>query len=385
MLPDHISPEKWARFKKAADQYQTPFLLIDLPTVAEKYNELRDGFDFASIYYAVKANPHADILKLLAKMGSSFDIASTYELDQVLANNVEPERMSFGNTIKKRDDIRYFYDKGVRLFATDSEADLRNIAEYAPGSRIYIRILTEGSEGADWPLSRKFGCNPEMAVELAVLANKLGLEPYGISFHVGSQQRHIDVWDAAIAKVKVIFDRLREEHAIQLRMINMGGGFPAQYLTKANEFSVYCQEIIRFLKEDFGDNPPEIILEPGRSLVGDSGLLVSEVVLISRKSATSLNRWVYSDVGLFNGLIETLGEAIKYPLMSERDGETEEVVLAGPTCDGMDIMYEDYKYELPLSLEIGDRLYWCSTGAYTSSYSSIEFNGFPPLKSYILD
>lgn len=385
MLPDHISPEKWARFKKAADQYQTPFLLIDLPTVAEKYNELRDGFDFASIYYAVKANPHADILKLLAKMGSSFDIASTYELDQVLANNVEPERMSFGNTIKKRDDIRYFYDKGVRLFATDSEADLRNVAEYAPGSRIYIRILTEGSEGADWPLSRKFGCNPEMAVELAVLANKLGLEPYGISFHVGSQQRHIDVWDAAIAKVKVIFDRLREEHAIQLRMINMGGGFPAQYLTKANEFSVYCQEIIRFLKEDFGDNPPEIILEPGRSLVGDSGLLVSEVVLISRKSATSLNRWVYSDVGLFNGLIETLGEAIKYPLMSERDGETEEVVLAGPTCDGMDIMYEDYKYELPLSLEIGDRLYWCSTGAYTSSYSSIEFNGFPPLKSYILD
>ncbi|BBB26557.1 type III PLP-dependent enzyme [Amphritea japonica] len=385
MLPDHISTEKWARFKKAADQYQTPFLLIDLPTVAEKYHELREGFDFASVYYAVKANPHARILKHLADLGSSFDIASVYELDQVLAHNVAPERMSYGNTIKKRDDIRYFYEKGVRLFATDSEPDLRNIAEYAPGSRIYIRILTEGSEGADWPLSRKFGCNPEMAVELAVLAKKLGLEPYGISFHVGSQQRHIDVWDAAIAKVKVIFDRLREEQAIQLRMINMGGGFPAQYLTKANEFSVYCQEIIRFLKEDFGDNPPEIILEPGRSLVGDSGMMVSEVVLISRKSSTSLNRWVFSDVGLFNGLIETLGEAIKYPLLSERSGETEEVVLAGPTCDGMDIMYEDYKYELPLSLEIGDRLYWCSTGAYTTSYSSIEFNGFPPLKSYVLE
>lgn len=385
MLPDHISTEKWARLKKAAEQYQTPFLLIDLPTVAEKYQELRKGFDFASVYYAVKANPHPRILKLLAELGSSFDVASVYELDQVLAHNVEPERMSYGNTIKKREDIRYFYEKGVRLFATDSEADLRNIAEYAPGSRIYIRILTEGSEGADWPLSRKFGCNPEMAVELAVLAKKLGLEPYGISFHVGSQQRHIDVWDAAIAKVKVIFDRLREEHAIHLRMINMGGGFPAQYLTKANEFSVYCQEIIRFLKEDFGDNPPNIILEPGRSLVGDSGLLVSEVVLISRKSSTALIRWVYTDVGLFSGLIETLGEAIKYPLLTEREGDTEEVVLAGPTCDSMDIMYENFKYELPLSLDIGDRVFWFSTGAYTTSYSSIEFNGFPPLKSYVID
>lgn len=381
-LPDHISDPKWARLKAAADQYETPFLLIDLPTIAEKYQQLQQGFDFASIYYAVKANPAREILKLLAELGSSFDIASIYELDQVLEHNVEPERISYGNTIKKRADIEYFYNKGVRLFATDSEADLRNIAEYAPGSKVYIRILTEGSEGADWPLSRKFGCNPEMAVELAVMAKKLGLEPYGISFHVGSQQRHIDVWDAAIAKVKVIFDRLREEQAIHLRMINMGGGFPAQYLTKANEFSVYCEEIIRFLQEDFGDNPPEIILEPGRSLVGDCGLIVSEVVLISRKSSTALNRWVYSDAGMFNGLIETLGEAIKYPLCTERDGdgETEEVVLAGPTCDGMDIMYEDYKYELPLSLEIGDRLYWFSTGAYTTTYSSVEFNGFPPLK-----
>ncbi len=384
-LPEHISPEKWSRLQAAASRYETPFLLIDLPTVAEKYQELREGFDFASIYYAVKANPAPEVIGLLAGLGSSFDIASIYELDKVLAHDVSPNRISYGNTIKKSKDIAYFYERGVRLFATDSEADLHKIAEHAPGSRVYIRILTEGAEGADWPLSRKFGCNPDMAIELAVLANKLGLVPYGISFHVGSQQRHIDVWDAAIAKVKVIFDRLREEYAIHLRMINLGGGLPAQYLTKANDFSTYCEEIVRFLKEDFGDNPPEIILEPGRSLVGDCGLLVSEVVLVSRKSPTALCRWVYTDVGLFNGLIETLGEAIKYPLCTERDGETEEVVLAGPTCDSMDIMYEDYKYELPLSLEIGDRLYWFSTGAYTTSYCSIEFNGFPPLQYHCVE
>ncbi len=249
---------------------------------------------------------------------------------------------------------------------------------------MYIRILTEGAEGADWPLSRKFGCSPEMAVELAVLANELGLEPYGISFHVGSQQREIDVWDGAIAKVKTVYDRLYNDHGIALKMINLGGGFPAQYNQKTNDFQTYVEEITRYLTEDFPDDIPEIIMEPGRSLVGDSGVMVSEVVLISRKSSSSLERWVYTDVGKFNGLIETLDESIKYRIYTERDGEEEDVILAGPTCDSMDIMYENHKYQMPLSLDIGDRLYWLSTGAYTSSYCSVEFNGFPPLKSYFV-
>jgi len=387
-LPEHISPEQWQRTKALADTQETPFLVIDLDNIRQKYMQLVQGFDYARIFYAVKANPADEVIALLAQLGSNFDIASTYELDKVMRHGVEPGRISFGNTIKKARDIRYFHDKGVRLYATDSEADLRNIAAQAPGSRVYIRVLTEGSEGADWPLSRKFGCNPEMAIELAVLAQELGLVPWGLSFHVGSQQRDIDVWDGAIAKVKVIFERLLADHGIALTMINMGGGFPASYLHKANEFAVYVQEITRFLKEDFGDEVPEIILEPGRSLVGDAGILVSEVVLISRKSATALERWVFTDVGKFNGLIETLDEAIKYPLASERDedpqAEFEEVILAGPTCDSVDIMYESYRYRLPLSLEMGDRLYWFSTGAYTTSYSSIEFNGFPPLKYYVI-
>lgn len=223
-----------------------------------------------------------------------------------------------------------------------------------------------------------------MAIELAVLARDLGLQPYGVSFHVGSQQREIDTWDGAIAKVKVVFERLFTEHGIALKMINMGGGFPAQYLQKNNDISVYLEEISRFLTEDFPEEVPEVILEPGRSLVGDSGVMVSEVVLISRKSSTALERWVYTDVGKFNGLIETLDESIKYQVLTDKAGETEEVVIAGPTCDSMDIMYENHKYALPLSLEIGDKLYWMSTGAYTSSYCAVEFNGFPPLRTYFI-
>ena len=166
--------------------------------------------------------------------------------------------------------------------------------------------------------------------------------------------------------------------------MNMGGGFPADYLAKTNPLAVYAEEINRYLSSHFGDAIPAIYLEPGRGLVGEAGILVSEIILISKKSKPDLKRWVYTDVGIFNGLMETLGEAIKYPVYTEKSGECGDVILAGPTCDSMDIMYEHFKYQLPLSLEIGDRLCWLSTGAYTASYSSVEFNGFPPLKTHYL-
>ena len=381
-VEDYYPRATFQRIKALADQQETPFVVIDRQTIADSYDQLVSCFPFAKIYYAVKANPATEITELLRDKGSNFDIASIYELDKVMKAGVSADRISYGNTIKKARDIRYFYEKGVRLFATDSEADLRNIAKAAPGSKIYVRILTEGSNSADWPLSRKFGCNPDMALDLLILAKQLKLEPYGISFHVGSQQRDIDVWDAAIAKVKVIFERLKEEDGITLKMINMGGGFPANYIAKTNDLQTYAEEITRFLKEDFGDELPEIILEPGRSLIANAGILVSEVVLVARKSRTAVERWVYTDVGKFSGLIETMDESIKFPIWTEKKGEMEEVIIAGPTCDSADIMYENYKYGLPLNLSSGDRLYWFSTGAYTTSYSAVEFNGFPPLKAY---
>ena len=381
-VEDYYARDTFQKMKAFADTQETPFVVIDTAMISKAYDDLRAGFEFAKVYYAVKANPAVEIIDLLKDKGSSFDIASIYELDKVMDRGVSADRISYGNTIKKSKDIRYFYEKGVRLFSTDSEADLRNIAKAAPGSKIYVRILTEGSTTADWPLSRKFGCQTDMAMDLLILARDLGLVPYGISFHVGSQQRDISVWDAAIAKVKVIFERLKEEDGIVLKLINMGGGFPANYITRTNSLETYAEEIIRFLKEDFGDDLPEIILEPGRSLIANAGILVSEVVLVARKSRTAVERWVYTDVGKFSGLIETMDEAIKFPIWTEKKGEAEEVVIAGPTCDSADIMYENYKYGLPLNLAIGDRLYWLSTGAYTTSYSAVEFNGFPPLKSF---
>lgn len=387
-LSDYCTDAEWKKVKDFAQGKETPFLVIDLAIIKQKYEELTNCFPMAKVHYALKANPGAPVISLLRELGSHFDVASIYELNKVLDAGVDPEHISYGNTIKKAAHIKYAYEKGVRMFATDSKADLQNIAENAPGSKVFVRILVEGGETAEWPLSRKFGCHPDMAVDLLVQAKHQGLQPYGISFHVGSQQKDIAVWDAALSKVKYMFDWMKYEEEIELKMINMGGGFPANYISEVNPIQTYAEEILRYLHDDYGDELPEIILEPGRSLVGESGVLVSEVVLISRKSRTDLKRWVYIDVGLFQGLIETLGESIKYPIYTDKmDSRPQEgsVVLAGPTCDSTDIMYENASYQLPLNLAVGDRLYWLTTGAYTNSYSSVEFNGFPPLKTYYIE
>jgi ornithine decarboxylase len=376
-----ITPERFSFLKEKTLNSETPILVMDLDLIKKRYLDLGRCLPFAQIYYALKANPMNEIISMLHELGSNFDLASRYELDQVLALGISPKRVSFGNTIKKKKDIEYYYKKGVEVFVTDSEYDLKNLAEAAPGSKIFFRILTEGT-GADWPLSRKFGAHPDMIYRLIIQSVELGLIPWGISFHVGSQQRDIGQWDD-VARCKYLFDAVAEQ-GIELQMINIGGGFPANYVDPTFDIDQYSEEIVRFLKDDFGDNIPQIILEPGRSLVADAGVIVSEVILVSKKSKNNIYDWVYLDVGKFGGLIETIDESIKFPIYFDKEGLSEEIILAGPTCDSMDILYEHYKYHMPDSTVPGDRAYIFTTGSYTQSYSSVNFNGFPPLKAIIL-
>lgn len=383
MLSEYINTDYWDAIKKFSENKETPFLVVNLDIIRNNYLQLVKAFKEADIFYAVKANPHIEILKLLSSLGSCFDVASIYELDRLLEIGVDPSRISYGNTIKKSNHVKYAYDKGIRLFATDSENDLINISKYAPGSKVFIRLLVEGSSTADWPLARKFGCSIEKVKYLISVAKNLNVEIYGLSFHVGSQQRDVNMWEYALLKVKNVFDWAKAE-GVNLKMINMGGGFPSKYVYSAENLDVYSDKIHSALASHFDGYCPRIILEPGRSMVGDAGVIVSEVVMVSKKSQFDSHRWVYLDVGKFNGMIETLDECIKYPLYCEKDGEKSEVIIAGPTCDSMDILYENYRYELPLNLCEGDRIYWLSTGAYTASYCSVEFNGFPPMKVYCI-
>ena len=181
-----------------------PCLVVDLEVVRENYLAFAKALPDTRVFYAVKANPAPEILKLIADLGSCFDTASIGEIELVLAAGATADRISFGNTIKKEKDVARAYEIGVRLFAADSEAEVEKIARAAPGSKVFCRILCDGS-GAEWPLSRKFGCDPAMAPRVLELAHRLGLVAHGISFHVGSQQNDPKAWDRALATAGAIF------------------------------------------------------------------------------------------------------------------------------------------------------------------------------------
>jgi ornithine decarboxylase len=366
-----------------------PVLVVDLDVVRDNYAKFARALPDTRVFYAVKANPEPAVLKLLAELGSCFDTASVVEIQLALDAGATPERISFGNTIKKERDIARALELGVRLFAVDCEAEVEKIARAtaltgAEDVKVFCRILCD-CVGAEWPLSRKFGCAPEMAVDVLEHAHRLGLEAYGVSFHVGSQQRNTESWDVALASASMIF-RACAERGIHLSMVNLGGGFPTKYLKSVPAVEAYGESIFRALSKHFGNRLPETIIEPGRGMVGNAGIIESEVVLVSKKSRDEDEvRWVYLDIGKFGGLAETMDESIRYPIRTGRDDDhMAPCVLAGPTCDSADVLYEKEPYLLPVSLEIGDKVLIEGTGAYTTTYSAVAFNGFPPLKSHVI-
>jgi ornithine decarboxylase len=358
-----------------------PCLVVDLDVVRDNYQAFAKALPDSRVFYAVKANPAPELLRLLVSLGSCFDTASVAEIEMVLAAGAAPERVSFGNTIKKERDVARAHALGVRLFAVDSKAEVEKIARAAPGAKVFCRFLFDCA-GAEWPLSRKFGCDPDMAVDVLEHAHRLGLEPVGVSFHVGSQQRRTQAWDLALKSASAIF-RACAERGINLSMVNLGGGFPTKYLKEVPAVQSYGRSIFRALRKHFGNRIPETIIEPGRGMVGNAGVIEAEVVLVSKKSERDPLRWVYLDIGKFGGLAETMDESIRYPIRTPRDGDAlGPCVLAGPTCDSADVLYEKRPYDLPVSLEIGDKVLIEGTGAYTATYASVAFNGFAPLKAY---
>ncbi len=360
-----------------------PCLVVDLEVVRDNFHAFEKAMPDSKIYYAVKANPAPEILRLLASMGSSFDCASVAEIEMAMDAGATADRISYGNTIKKERDVARAFELGIRLFAIDCVEEAEKIGRVAPGSKVFCRVLTDG-EGAEWPLSRKFGCVPAMAIDVLRHSKALGLTPWGVSFHVGSQQVNLDAWDRALGDAKRVFATLAEE-GIVLGLVNMGGGFPTRYLKDVPSAQAYGQAIFGALRKHFGNVLPETIIEPGRGMVGNAGTIKTEVVLISKKADNDNQRWVYLDIGKFGGLAETMDEAIRYPISTPRDGDAvAPCVLAGPTCDSADVLYEKNPYPLPLSLCIGDEVLIENTGAYTTTYSAVNFNGFEPLKAYYI-
>lgn len=370
------------KFLELLERYETPFIGMDLNIVRENYNNLKENFGEGKIYYAVKANPNREILKLLLDLGAYFDIASKGELDLIFSLNVHPDKISYGNTIKKSKDIAYAYSKGVKLFVADECQEVEKISKYAPGSKLFVRLEPHESD-SDWPLTRKFGTTKENAKILLRKGKELGLLPFGISFHVGSQCYDKLAWRANILESKEVFDELKKE-GIKLSFLNTGGGMPVRHVRHIPSVSEICEEINNVVSESFTNNKDIILAaEPGRSLVGNGGILASEVILKSNKHGKD---WVYIDAGRFHGLFETI-EGFKYEVKvlgkdkKIKKGKLKNIALAGPTCDSVDTIYDNIL--LPENIEIGDTILFINSGAYTSAYSTC-FNGIQPPEIYFI-
>lgn len=373
---------KLARFLESG-AFSTPAIIVDLDRVTENFGMLQAALPDAAIYYAVKANPAAPVLDRLVGLGSRFDAASIAEIRACLDAGAAPGAISFGNTVKKTSAIAEAFARGIDLFAFDSDEELEKIAAAAPGSKVYCRLAVS-QDGADWPLSRKFGTSGEHARDLLIAADARGLVAHGVSFHVGSQQTGVGAYRTAIGQAAMVFSDLRAR-GIDLRLLNLGGGFPVRYREAIPSIATFGDAIMDSVRAAFGNNVPDLLIEPGRAVVGDAGVAVSEVVLACTRREDEDRRWVYLDIGRFGGLAETEGEAIRYRISAPGvTGAEIPCVIAGPSCDGVDVMYRDTPYCLPEGLASGDTVLIHETGAYVTTYASQGFNGFQPPQEHYL-
>jgi len=355
---------------------ETPFLLMDKDKVMEKASLIGQNIRNSTVFYAVKANPDIEVIKLADKLGMGFEIASEGELKLLSTIGVKPERIISSNPVKTFKFLKMSASYGVNYFAYDSEAEVDKMAAFVPRCNVYVR-LSVPNEGSEWPLSKKFGVEVERAAELLFYARGKGLNPVGVTFHVGSQCTNVYNWNSALDKAKALWD-ITERNGLRLSLLNIGGGYPIKYTKNVVDVDAIEKNVDRLIREKF---PPgvRIFIEPGRAFVGDAGIFVTSVI---GKANRGDENWLHIDVGVFNGLMESVG-GIKYTYIVEtkREARTKKKwTLAGPSCDSFDVIDKNVSLPEP---EIGKLVLILSGGAYTISYAS-EFNGFSIPKTILI-
>lgn len=353
----------------------TPSLILDFNIINSTYERFLKAFPGGEVYYAMKANANPLINRLVAERNGGLEIASAAELERALEAGVDGERIICSNPIKNAVFLKQMYQVGVYAVVVDSSFEVEKVARYAPGMRVYIRLAVDNT-GSVLPLAGKFGVSGEMALELADQARNLGLEPIGLSFHVGSQCLSPSNWVNAIRACGEVW-RMARERGHDFYLLDIGGGFPAGHYHDASiptiesigtaamaAIETYIPYHAEFLK---------LVLEPGRGLVGESGRLL---VTVEGKAQRGDDTWLYLDAGVFNGLMETYEGFPPVVSLLDEDADSRATcryTLAGPSCDSCDVIARNI--ELP-EIHIGDRLVFYDAGAYTNEYA-VAFNGFP--------
>jgi len=367
-----------ALVRKSLKKHTTPFMLIKRSILVKQYQLFRKHLPQVQIYYAIKANPHPEIIKTFLRLNVKFDVASAAEMKSVIDLGASPDQVIFANPIKSSDDLKMARSYRVKFTVFDNEPELYKIAKHCPGARVLLRIKV-ANLGSIVELSLKFGADPDQATFLLKKAKQLGLTPAGICFHVGSQCMNPGNYVQALEVTAAIFKEMRREN-IHLNIVDIGGGFPIRHFD--NDQHATFETMARVIKTEMKrlfDKEVKFMAEPGRFLAGPAGILVTEVVgrtFRNNKNYYYLNDGIYQD---FSGIVF---DHCKYEFKTLRRGQKFLSTLAGPTCDSFDTI--SASEELP-ELDAGNVIYVKNIGAYSTASAVSGFNGFPPAKVIAID
>jgi ornithine decarboxylase len=363
-------PEVSPDFRKVQQHlqlgYAKPFLLVDSAIVRLKARRFQAAMPRVRPHYAVKANPHPEVLRTLIREGTGFEIASIAELDLLRSLGVAAREIFYSNPVKPRAYVEYAAAKGVDWYVLDSVDELRKIVGVKPDAKLYVRIDAP-NVGSDWPLTGKFGVAMDEVSEIIREAARLRADLAGVTFHVGSQCLNPANWRVGIERAKRVFAEMRLA-GLDPRLLNIGGGYPVRHVKPIPSIEV-IGGVVNAALADLPENI-QVMAEPGRFLVSDAAYFVCRVIGTATRAGT---HWMYWDAGVFGGVIETT-EGLRYNILTDRCGEPIDWNVAGPTCDSVDVMMRDQP--LPSDLREGDFVYIKNAGAYTTAYAS-SFNGFP--------
>lgn len=352
--------------EKLAEKYGSPLLVLSLKQIEANYMCLKTYMPRARVFYAIKANPHPEILKTMIKLGSSFDVASDGEIRTLYDMGVEGERLIYANPVKTTGGLQACRECGVSKMTFDSASEIEKIRAICPDTTVLLRLRIDNSS-AHVDLNKKFGAAREHALDLMLKAKEAGLDMAGIAFHVGSQTVSADPYLHGLDIARELFEEAAAA-GLKLRILDIGGGFPIPEPKVRFNLPEMLKQINARLDEDFPGI--DVWAEPGRYICGTAVNLITSVIGVNERGGQP---WYFLDEGLYGTFSGVIFDQWDFKLISFKEGEERvAATFAGPSCDSLDIMFRG---KMTVPLEVGDLLLVPSCGAYTSA-SATTFNGF---------
>jgi ornithine decarboxylase len=345
---------------------KTPFLALSVNHVGHSYQRLKAALPRVKIHYAVKPNNHPAVINEIHRQGGNFDVCSLGEIQQVLKTGVNPSTLVHSHPIKSMDEFEGAVQEGLELFVVDNFEEVKKLNRIRGKKlKILIRFRINTNTKAVVNLQYKYGCTTQEVLPLAEQIRETGHDYYGLCFHIGSQCIYSENYVKAIRTAHRLINKL-EAYGLTTKMLDIGGGFPIEYLEPVPEIEEFCRPINAALEKQIRPDI-KVICEPGRYIVGNACILATSII---GKAVRDDKIWYYLDDGLYSTFSGQLYDHCNYPVKSERVGKNKLSVLAGPTCDSFDVMYDGK--ELP-EHDVNDRLLFTGTGAYCS-VSGSNFN-----------